>query len=107
MEQELSKQQLSSIEWVERNIKDASSEEIDIKIVENTPFRIAGKVDEKGYIDGCKILVGNQIASYRTFENEEEALGYINAIPWDLVVVVASTIVETELKQIKIKEKGE
>lgn len=87
-------------EWIERNMINIESDQIEIEMVEGTPFRIAGRKGEKN--EGWKILCGNQIASYRLFKTKTEALRYIKKIPWDLITVLCVEIYNAEKKQEKI-----
>lgn len=100
--QSYSKAYYDQKEWIERNITNVKSDEIEIELIEETPFRIAGR--KGGENEGWKILCGNQIASYKLFKTKAEAKKYVNKIPWDLITVICVEIFNVETKQIKIKE---
>lgn len=100
--QDYSKEYKEQKIWIERNIINVEESQIEIDMVEGTPFRIAGRKGEKN--EGWKILCGNQIASYKLFKTKAEAIKYIKKIPWDLITVLCVEIYNVETKETKIKE---
>ena len=66
---------------------------IKVTPVEETPF--AYLEDEK---HGNRIIIGNQIASEKTFKNFEEAKNYINEKPWELFTVLAGITAEKAIE---------
>lgn len=89
-------------EWIERNMVNIQEDQIEIEMVEGTPFRIAGRKGENN--EGWKILCGNQVASYMLFKTKAEAKRYIKKIPWDLMTVLCVEIYQSEEKLKKINE---
>lgn len=92
----------NNIEWVKRNLKKEKEENLEIIEIEGTPFRIVGVKNKKA--EGWKIICGNAIACYKTFETKESARRYIKKLPWDLMTVLCIEIFNTEKKQETIKE---
>lgn len=63
-----------------QNSLDSSESGQQYEIIEDTPF--AAVKSEKGW----KIVIGNQVATPKYFENLEEVKDYVNGeIPWPLI----------------------
>nr|QJB21224.1 MAG: hypothetical protein [Microvirus sp.] len=81
------------------SIKKETKEDVKYTPIQKTPFTLMGNKD------GVKILIGNQVASKINFNNEEEAIHYINSKPYDLLSVMAIILAE-KIYEIKNEQKN-
>lgn len=84
---------------VNEEVKNEESEEIGIfESIEETPF--TGVKGNKGWI----IVMGNQMASGKTFDNLNDMKAYIDEKPWELIVnacAIFNEILNTNKKDEK------
>lgn len=62
--------------------------------VEGTPFGIITNEDGK-----CKIVIGNNLATSKEYNDEKSALKEINKLNWELVINVAYKIAKNMMEE--------
>ena len=67
-------------------------------------FKVRREKLEDGVMGAYIITIGDQIASGKSFETEEQAQDYINSKPWELIAVLITGIVNIMKKQENEKE---